>query len=122
MLTFPLWGSKFFDSAPTAESCSSGGSCSASVKQVKTEEKVDRNALPVLKYMSDEKDHPTKCNQKACTGTGRTELDALLAAQSMKRLGYKNVYNLTAGVVGWARAGYPFADGEEKVTKTEDEV
>ena len=47
---------------------------------------------------------------------------SLLAAQSMKHLGYKNVYNLTAGVVGWARARYPFADGENSVIKTEKEI
>ena len=197
MLTFPQWGFKYFEVEPDCNSCTS-------TVTTPSTEKTPLKALPVLQYMSDEKDYPTQCNQKACTGTGREELDSLLAdarkdieemspavlkkmfdnaeevtlldvrgasskeksyiytedesyaisrcdlefkvlndfpdkdvvivvysrlgarsllaAQAMKRLGYKNVYNLTAGIVGWARAGYPFSDGEEKVYKTEDEV
>ncbi|PHS56918.1 MAG: hypothetical protein COB17_07695 [Sulfurimonas sp.] len=201
MLSFPQWANYYFEGVPTANSCSSGGAlpCSATATQERD------NTLPVLQYMSNERANPTACNQKACTGTGREELDdlltnarkevvemspavlkkmfdnseevilldvrgfstkkkydiytddesyaiprcnlefkvlnefpdkditivvysrlgarSLLAAQSMKHLGFKNVYNLTAGVMGWARAGYPFSDGDEgKVIKTEDEV
>ncbi|QOY53742.1 rhodanese-like domain-containing protein [Candidatus Sulfurimonas marisnigri] len=193
MLSFPLWGYKYFNTEAECNSCTVGN-----------EVKKPVNNLPVLKYMSNEKANPTACNQQACTGTGNKELDAmladarteveemspavlkkmldngedvtlldvrgsskrtkaeiytddesyaisrcdlefkvlgtidnkntvvvvysrlgarsLLAAQAMKHLGYKNVYNLTAGVKGWARAGYPFSEDEKPVIKSEGEI
>lgn len=201
MLTFPQWGYSYFKLESDCNSCVAPV-IEDKIATAKTKEPLDK--LPVLQYMSNEKANPTECNQQACTGTGREELDALLAnarkdvpemspavlkkmfdnaeevilldvrgsskkqksyiytedesysirrcdlefkvlndfpdkdvvivvysrlgarsllaAKSMKRLGYTNVFNLTAGVVGWARAGYPFEEDGEKVTKTEDEV
>ncbi|MFT5659515.1 MAG: rhodanese-related sulfurtransferase [Sulfurimonas sp.] len=46
---------------------------------------------------------------------------SLFAAQSIQKLGYKNVYNLSAGLKGWARANYPFDNGLGVVVKVEDE-
>ena len=235
ILTFPQWGSKVFDSAPTAESCASGvchlptknevskktqeaqktlpkletvpklkacstGSC-PTPKENTTRQTVDTADLPVLQYMSDEKENPTKCGQVACSGTGFKELDALMAAarkdvpemspavlkrminneedftlldvreaiqrsegeiyaddaltiprtnlefeilnkikdkgrtivvytrmgarslfaaQSLKKLGYTHVYNLSAGLKGWVRAEYPYDNGLGTVKKVVD--
>ncbi len=47
---------------------------------------------------------------------------SLFAAQTMKHLGYKNVYSLQAGLKGWARAGYPFVEDDEIVIKKESEI
>jgi len=52
-----------------------------------------------------------------CRSGGRS----LFAAQTLKHLGYKNVYNLSAGLKGWARAGYPFDNGLGVVMKVEEE-
>lgn len=52
-----------------------------------------------------------------CRSGGRS----LFAAQTLKHLGYKNVYNLSAGLKGWARAGYPFDNGLGVVVKVEEE-
>jgi len=157
--------------------------------------------LPVLKYMSDEKENPTIHGQIACTGTGYKVLDelldevrqsvpemapvvlkrmidneeefvlldvrpaiqraegeiyademlaiprtglefeilnaigdkgttivvytrmgarSLLAAESLKRLGYTSVYNLSAGLKGWVRAEYPYDNGLGTVKKVVD--
>jgi rhodanese-related sulfurtransferase len=222
MLTFPQWGSKVFDSAPTSKSCSSGvcsinkpnkeekkastctsgSTCSAPIKQEsKTQDKKDLSTLPVLQYMSNEKSNPTSCGQVACSGTGFKELDdmmtqarkevqemspavlkkmldndedlilidvreaiqraegeiyasdsyaiprtnlefeilnkikdkdavivlysrqgarSLFAAQSIQKLGYKHVYNLSAGLKGWVRAEYPYDNGLGTVLKVVD--
>jgi len=42
-----------------------------------------------------------------CRGGSR----GALAAQSLKRLGYKNATNLHGGLKGWAKAGYPIETG-----------
>lgn len=42
-----------------------------------------------------------------CRGGSR----GALAAQSLKRLGYKNATNLQGGLKGWAKAGYPIETG-----------
>jgi len=34
----------------------------------------------------------------------------LLAAETLKELGYKNVYNLTGGIGGWIKAGLPVSN------------
>ena len=46
---------------------------------------------------------------------------SLFAAQSLKRLGYSNVYNLSAGLKGWVRAEYPYDNGLGTVLKVVDE-
>ena len=228
MLTFPQWGDKVFDSAPTAESCSTGicdipvanteqkslptittnkqakacstGSC-PTPKENTTPQTTDTANLPVLKYMSDEKANPTEHGQISCSGTGykvlddllaearrtvpqmapvvlkrmidneedfvlldvrptiqraegeifadevlaipRTNLEfeilneikdkgttivvytrmgarSLLAGESLKKLGYTNVYNLSAGLKGWVRAEYPYDNGLGTVKKVVD--
>ncbi len=228
MLTFPQWGHKVFEGAPTAESCDTGacettmpdksekplpaivtdskmkacesGSC-PTPKENTTPQTTDISGLPVLKYMSDEKANPTEHGQVACSGTGykvlddllskarksvpemmpvvlkrmidneeefvlldvrpaiqraegeiyadevvtipRTNLEfeilnaikdkgttivvytrmgarSLLAAESLKRLGYTNVYNLSAGLKGWVRAEYPYDNGLGTVKKVVD--
>lgn len=45
---------------------------------------------------------------------------SLLAAESIKRLGYTNVYNLSAGLKGWVRAEYPYDNGLGTVLKVVD--
>ena len=236
MLTFPQWGNKVFDSAPSAESCATGACDSGSTshtnekavkeqktlpalkmksehkacdtatacptpKENSTPQTTDTANLPVLKYMSDEKANPTEHGQISCSGTGykvlddvltearktvpemppvvlkrmidneedfilldvrpeiqraegeiyademlaipRTNLEfevlnaihdrgativvytrmgarSLLAAESLKRLGYTNVYNLTAGLKGWVRAEYPYDNGLGTVKKVVD--
>ncbi|QSZ41666.1 rhodanese-like domain-containing protein [Sulfurimonas aquatica] len=45
---------------------------------------------------------------------------SLFAAQSLKKLGYTNVYNLSAGLKGWVRAGYPYDNGLGTVLKVVD--
>lgn len=232
MLSFPQWGSKVFDAAPTAESCATGicdinsteknkptaektlptlsvdtqapvcdtGSCPTPKPQT-AHQTTNIDDLPVLKYMSDEKENPTEHGQVACSGTGykalddllaharqsvpemppvvlkrmidneeefilldvrpaiqraegeiyadevvtipRTDLEfeilnaikdkgativvytrmgarSLLAAESLKKLGYTNVYNLSAGLKGWVRAGYPYDNGLGTVKKVVD--
>lgn len=232
MLTFPQWGSKVFDSAPSAEACASGvchlpsseiaaketkkalptiqtdtkakacdtGTC-PTPKENTTPQTTDTADLPVLKYMSDEKANPTEHGQVACSGTGYKVLDdllaearrsvpemmpvvlkrmidneeefvlldvrptiqraegeiytdemlaiprsglefeilnaipdrgttivvytrmgarSLLAAESLKRLGYTHVYNLSAGLKGWVRAEYPYDNGLGTVKKVVD--
>lgn len=46
---------------------------------------------------------------------------SLFAAESLMRLGYLHVYNLSGGLKGWVREGYPFDNGLGVVTKVEDE-
>jgi len=227
MLSFPQWGHKVFDSAPTAESCESGvcdlptaknnvkkvekdatdteskscdtGSCP--IPQPNTTPQTNTDNLSVLKYIRDEQVNPTEHGQVACSGTGykvlddlmaevrktvpemppvvlkrmmeneedfvlldvreaiqraegeiyadetlvipRTNLEfeilnkikdkgttivvytrmgarSLFAAESLKRLGYKSVYNLSAGLKGWVRAGYPYDNGLGTVKKVVD--
>lgn len=227
MLSFPQWGSKVFDAAPTAKSCASGicdipgtqhelkktpkepvaaqgkfcTTNSCPVPQVNTTPQTNVDNLPVLTYMKNEKEHPTEHGQVACTGTGykvlddlmtevretvpemppivlkrmidneeefvlldvreaiqraegeiyaddtlaipRTNLEfeilnkikdkgttivvytrmgarSLFAAESLKRLGYKSVYNLSAGLKGWVRAGFPYDNGLGTVKKVVD--
>lgn len=232
MLTFPQWGNKVFDSAPSAASCATGtcdsnttahadvsekktlpviqtdakakacdtGSC-PTPKENTTPQTTNTSDLPVLKYMSDEKANPTEHGQVVCSGTGykvlddllaearktvpemapvvlkrmidneeefvlldvrptiqraegeiyademlvipRTNLEfeilnavkdrgmtivvytrmgarSLLAAESLKKLGYTNVYNLSAGLKGWVRAEYPYDNGLGTVKKVVD--
>lgn len=235
MLTFPQWGNKIFDSAPSAENCSIGicdlpnakhdvkkqvkpkvslpklgtdakakacdtGSCPTPKENI-TPQTTNTNDLPVLKYMHDEKINPTNHGQVACSGTGykvlddlmaqarqvvpemapvvlkrmidneeefvlldvrptiqraegeiyademlaipRTNLEfeilnavkdrgmtivvytrmgarSLFAAESLKKLGYTNVYNLSAGLKGWVRAEYPYDNGLGTVKKVVD--
>jgi len=225
MLTFPQWGNKVFDSAPSAESCSTGTCDSSSTAQ--TNEKVVKDKktkacatgscpipkenstpqttnvadLPVLQYMSDEAKNPTECGQVSCSGTGFKVLDAMMAdarkvvpemspavlkrmidneedftlldvrptiqraegeiyaddyiaiprtnlefeilnkikdkgrtivvytrmgarslfaAESLKKLGFTHVYNLSAGLKGWVRAEYPYDNGLGTVKKVVD--
>ncbi|WP_294952606.1 rhodanese-like domain-containing protein [Sulfurovum sp.] len=242
MLSFPQWGNKVFDTAPSAESCASGA-CESTVGQEKTTVKeakfktaavasakmgagcqtksdcnakpfknaikrpeskkpTDEKALTVFKYMQNEKLHPTPYKQKACTGYGRPEIDGmmadarskveemspivlkkmidnedefilldvrevaqrsegeiyaddvvqmtrgdlefmimnkiknkdavivtydrtggrgLLAAETLKEMGYNNVYTLKGGLKAWAKAGLPFDSGLGIVVKVEDE-
>ena len=238
MLTFPQWGHKVFEGAPTAESCDTGAcettiadkgekaqvlkkvqkplpaiatdtkneACDTAVscptpKPNTTSQTTNIDDLPVLKYMSDEEVNPTEHGQVACSGTGykvlddlltearskvpemapvvlkrmidneeefvlldvrptiqraegeiyadeviaipRTNLEfeilnaipdmgttivvytrmgarSLLAAESIKRLGYTNVYNLSAGLKGWVRAEYPYDNGLGTVKKVVD--
>lgn len=169
-------------------------------KRPKSEVPQDPEALKVFKYMSDEYANPTPYKQKACAGSGRPEIDALMrnarttveemspmvlkkmidnedefilfdarevaqrsegeiyaddviemsrgdlefevmnkikdkdavivtycrsggrglfAAQALKKLGYKNVYNLKGGLKAWATAGLPFDNGLGVVVKIE---
>ena len=52
-----------------------------------------------------------------CRGGNR----GVLAAQTLKRLGYKNATNLKGGLRGWVKAGYPIETelGTFKITKEE---
>ena len=45
---------------------------------------------------------------------------SLFAAQSLKKLGYTHVYNLSAGLKGWVRAEYPYDNGLGTVKKVVD--
>jgi len=51
----------------------------------------------------------------------RTGGRALLAAQTLKKMGYRNVYALKGGLKAWAKAGLPFDSGLGVVVKVEDE-
>ncbi len=240
MLSFPQWGNKVFDAAPSAESCASGtcdtnltkkevshktiavqtfkttpscktkSDCTSSSKNsnptsdASISDKTDADTLFVFQYMKEEKLHPTACNQVACAGSGIAAVDVmmerakstveemspavlkkmldegeeiilldvrepspkntvtiptddesyrmtrgnlelqihkmidskesvvitfcrsgfrgLMAAETLKQLGYKYVYNLSAGLKGWARAGYPFIEEDELVNKKESDI
>ena len=50
-----------------------------------------------------------------CRSGGRS----VFAAQTLQRLGYKNVYSLEGGLKGWVQAGLPFENGLGIVTKVE---
>ncbi|MBA1421330.1 MAG: sulfurtransferase [Epsilonproteobacteria bacterium] len=52
-----------------------------------------------------------------CRSGGR----GLFAAQTLKKLGYKNVYNLKGGLKAWATAGLPFDNGLGVVVKVNAE-
>lgn len=105
MLTFPQWGDKVFDAAPSAEACATG-SCDSNIstkKEVKapaceTGTACDTNkpfkklektskaktpsnpqALKVFSYMNREITHPTPYKQVACSGTGLVDLDMVIA-------------------------------------------
>lgn len=52
-----------------------------------------------------------------CRGGSR----GALAAQTLRRLGYKNATNLQGGLKGWAQAGYPVETGLGTVTLTKEE-
>ncbi len=241
MLSFPQWGNKVFDTAPSAESCatgacdsevskkidtkksevkkvkaapeSTGSACKTksdcntkpfkeAIKRPESKKPTDEKALTVFKYMQNEKLHPTPYKQKACTGYGRPAIDGmmadarskveeispivlkkmidnedefilldvrevaqrsegeiyaddvvqmtrgdlefmimnkiknkdavivtydrtggrgLLAAETLKKLGYDNVYTLKGGLKAWANAGLPFDSGLGIVVKVEDE-
>ena len=183
--------------------CKTKSNCSkkpfeTAVKRLKSEVPQDPEALKVFKYMSDEYAKPTPYKQKACAGSGRPEIDALMriargtveemspvvlkkmidnedefilfdareekqrsegeiyaddvikmtrgnlefqimnkiknkdavivtycrnggrglfAAQTLKKLGYKNVYNLKGGLKAWVTAGFPFDNGLGVVVK-----
>ena len=45
---------------------------------------------------------------------------SLFAAQSLQKLGYTHVYNLSAGLKGWVRAEYPYDNGLGTVLKVVD--
>ena len=45
---------------------------------------------------------------------------SLFAAESLTKLGYTNVYNLSAGLKGWVRAEYPYDNGLGTVKKVVD--
>lgn len=72
MLSFPIWGYKYFNVKAECNSCTTE-------TIVENEIKKPIKSLPVLKYMSNEKANPTACNQQACTGTGNKYLDKMLA-------------------------------------------
>ena len=171
-------------------------------KRPKSEVPQDPEALKVFKYMDEDYANPTPYKQKACAGSGRPEIDALMrtargtveemspmvlkkmvdnedefilfdarevaqrsegaiyaddviemsrgdlefeimnklknkdavivtycrsggrglfAAQALKKLGYKNVYNLKGGLKAWATAGLPFDNGLGVVIKVNAE-
>ena len=85
MLSFPQWGYGYVE---TQNACSS---CVVEVKESAPEQAEpvsgkefspraeEKKEPPVVKYMSDEKANPTACNQIACSGTGRPEVDALMS-------------------------------------------
>ncbi len=50
-----------------------------------------------------------------CRSGGRS----LFAAQTLNKLGYKNVFNLKGGLKEWALSGYPFENGLGVVVKVE---
>jgi len=50
-----------------------------------------------------------------CRSGGRS----VFAAQTLKRLGYTNVYSLEGGLKGWVQAGLPFENGLGIVVKVE---
>lgn len=45
---------------------------------------------------------------------------SLFAAESIQKLGYTNVYNLSAGLKGWVRTEYPYDNGLGTVIKVVD--
>lgn len=103
MLTFPKWGYSYFDiksdcnacateiktTAPVrvdkassacaaSENCDSPNQSKISDQRLATKKPVNSEALPVFKYMSEEKANPTPYNEKACAGSGRQEIDVLM--------------------------------------------
>lgn len=52
-----------------------------------------------------------------CRGGSR----GALAAQTLKKMGYKNAVNLQGGLKGWAKLGYPVETGLGIVKLTEEE-
>lgn len=109
MLSFPQWGDKVFDAAPSAESCATG-TCDSEVSPKKetkakpaegsaceTEQDCDKKpfkktentvhtqaptgeqAFKVFDYMNSERTNPTPYKQVACSGTGNKNLDAMMA-------------------------------------------
>ncbi len=85
MLSFPLWGDKFFTSAPSAQSCSTGACDSLTIASQKdiTQNK-NIHSLPILKYIQEEIINPTSYKQVACGGTGYKVLDTLMAEKQAK--------------------------------------
>lgn len=95
MLSFPQWGDKVFDAAPSAESCSTGTCESQSPKKTvrvtskkpfknipstsKDEVPTSEQAHKVWEYMNAERDNPTPYKQVACSGTGLVKLDVAIA-------------------------------------------
>lgn len=82
MLSFPLWGDRFFTSAASTQSCSAGA-CSSTATDLQEDkrqnEEADIDSLPILKYIQKETTDPTPYKQVACSGTGYKTLDALMA-------------------------------------------
>lgn len=60
----------------------------------KVKEAVPSKETPVIVY----------CADPPCQASPR-------AAHALEHLGYKNVYDFDAGLLGWRRAGYPYAEG-----------
>ena len=203
-LTFPQWGYTLLKSqnAEITKQINEVACASCVSAESNTNEELKKTSLPVLQYMSDEKENPTSCGQVACSGTGFIELDKLMAdvrvrvqemspavlkkmidndeelilidvrefiqraegeiyasesyaisrtnlefeilnkvknkdativlysrqgarslfaAESLQRLGYTHVYNLSAGLKGWVRAEYPYDNGLGTVLKVVDE-
>ncbi len=78
MLSFPLWGNKFFTAAPTFQSCSTEACSSATPDPENNQEEGIVQSLLVLKYMQKELTNPTAYKQIACSGTGYKVLDTLM--------------------------------------------
>ena len=89
MLTFPQWGYGYFKTEEGCKTCVVEEKEATPVfetKKLVIEKKKPvienhteaKNELPVFQYMREEKANPTACNQKACAGTGRIEVDTLM--------------------------------------------
>ena len=82
MLTFPQWGYSYFKTEEACKTCVVEEKEETPVVEKKMpvieNHREAKQELPVFKYMADERAHPTACNQKACTGSGRREVDALM--------------------------------------------
>lgn len=103
MLTFPKWGYSYFDiksdctactteintttpvkvdkaspACTTNENCDSLNQSKISDPTPAVKKTANTEALPVFKYMSEERANPTPYNEKTCAGSGRQEIDSLM--------------------------------------------